>query len=69
MRINRMVSDLEKLAEYEGENLILNKSEFNISEVIKNIMLNFENEYVSKEIDLIFNSKDIFICFKVYKTR
>ena len=62
MRINRMVNDLEKLAEYEGENLILNKSEFNISEVVKNIMLNFENEYVSKEIDFIFNSRDIFIC-------
>jgi two-component system, OmpR family, sensor histidine kinase BaeS len=62
MRLSRMVGDLERLAKYEGENLVLIKSEFNFSKLIKNILLNFENEYLSKGIDILFESKDIIIC-------
>lgn len=57
MRISRMVGDLEKLAKYEGENLVLNKTEFDISELIQNIILNFENEYMQKGIKINFNGK------------
>ncbi|NSB25033.1 methyl-accepting chemotaxis protein [Clostridium saccharoperbutylacetonicum] len=42
LRLNRLVGDLEKLAQYESENLVLNKTEFNIGEAVKNIVLNFE---------------------------
>jgi len=62
MRLSRLVGDLEKLAKYEGENLILVKSEFNFTKLIKNIILNFENDYLSKEIDISFESSDIIIC-------
>ncbi len=34
LRLNRLVGDLEKLAQYESENLILNKTKFNLAEVI-----------------------------------
>jgi two-component system sensor histidine kinase BaeS len=57
MRISRMVGDLEKLSKYESENLILNKTEFDISELIKTIIMNFENVYKSKGIEIIFKGK------------
>ena len=61
MRLSRLVGDLEKLAKYEGENLVLVKSEFNFTKLIQHIILNFENDYLSKEIDISFESSDILI--------
>jgi two-component system, OmpR family, sensor histidine kinase BaeS len=61
LRINRLVGDLEKLANYEGENLVLNKTEFNLSDVTAGIILNFEKEYMDKDIQLDFNKFDAFI--------
>jgi two-component system, OmpR family, sensor histidine kinase BaeS len=54
MRINRMVGDLEKLAKFEGENLVLNKSRFDISELIQQTIHNFETEYKRKGIEINF---------------
>ncbi|MBF8982383.1 HAMP domain-containing histidine kinase [Lutibacter sp. B2] len=56
LRIKRLVGDLEKLSKYESENLVLNKANFDISELIKNILMNFENEYVNKNIEVVFKS-------------
>lgn len=61
LRLKRLVGDLEKLAQYESENLILNKTKFNLGEVIKNIVLNFEKEFLNKEVELIFYEKDIVV--------
>lgn len=54
MRINRMVGDLEKLAKYESENLVLTKTSFDISELIRHIIKNFENDFANKGIDIKF---------------
>lgn len=54
VRIGKMVGDLGKLARYEGENLVLSKSKFNISELIQHIIQNFENGYRNKDIDINF---------------
>ncbi len=54
MRINRLVGDLEKLAKYEGENLILTKTTFDISELIRHIIRNFESDFAGKNIDVEF---------------
>jgi two-component system sensor histidine kinase BaeS len=54
MRINRMVGDLEKLAQYESESLILYKTEFDLSEVTNNIITNFQGEFLSKNVELRF---------------
>ena len=62
MRLSRLVGDLEKLAKYEGENLILVKSEFSFTKLVKNIILNFENEYLIKKIEISFKSSEIMIC-------
>ena len=55
LRINRMVGDLEKLARYESENLILNKTYFDVSRLIQRIMKNFENDFAVKEIETSFS--------------
>ncbi|MCY6369896.1 sensor histidine kinase [Clostridium ganghwense] len=52
IRINRLVSDLEKLSIYEDENFVLHKSQFDISEVIKNIILNFQSQSLDKNIEI-----------------
>jgi len=61
IRISKMVGDLEKLAKYESENLILEKSKFNISELIQNILINFEGEFKKKNIKVSFHGNDHFI--------
>ncbi|HHW47139.1 MAG TPA: HAMP domain-containing protein [Clostridiaceae bacterium] len=54
MRINRLVGDLEKLARYESENLVLNKTSFDISELVRHIIQNFENDFLNKGINVEF---------------
>lgn len=58
LRIKRLVGDLEKLSKYESENFILNKTEFDIDELIKSILLNFENEYLSRNIKVTCKSEE-----------
>lgn len=58
MRINRMVGDLEKLAKYEGENLILNKNSFDISDMTQHIIQNFETDFLNKGIDINFYGEE-----------
>jgi two-component system sensor histidine kinase BaeS len=60
-RLKRLVGDLENLTKYESENLILNKTKFNISESIKNIVLNFENEFLNKGINYNFQEKKVIV--------
>ncbi len=54
MRIKRMVGDLEKLAKYESENLVLDRSSFDVSELIQYLIRNFETDFVAKGIALKF---------------
>ena len=61
LRLKRLVGDMEKLTQYESENLILNKTKFNLGEVIKNIVLNFEKEFLNKEVELISYDQDIIV--------
>jgi signal transduction histidine kinase len=57
MRIGRLVGDLEKLARYESENLILNKTEFDVSELIQNLIKNFETDFVNKGVNISFRGE------------
>lgn len=61
VRISKMVGDLEKLARYEGENLILNKIRFNITETVQHIINNFESDYLNKGLEILFYAKEHFI--------
>ena len=57
MRINRMVGDMEKLAKLEAENIVINKSTFDVSEQIEHILNNFATDFKNKDKKLIFHSK------------
>lgn len=61
IRISRLVGDLEKLARYEGQNLILDKIEFDVVELIKSISMNFEKEMLDKNISISFSKNPITI--------
>lgn len=56
LRIKRLVGDLEKLAQYEGENLVLNKESFDISELVQHLVRNFESDFLKKGIRLDFEA-------------
>lgn len=58
MRINRMVGDLEKLARYESENLVLNKERFDITGLIEKIVQNSEADFLKKELNLKFYGEE-----------
>lgn len=49
-RITRLVSDLEKLAHYESENLILSKTEFPAQEFVERLMQTFETAFSQNQI-------------------
>ncbi len=58
MRLNRLVGDLEKLAKYESENLVLTRTRFDVSELIRHIIRNYENDFASRGIDIKFYGKE-----------
>lgn len=61
IRISRLVGDLEKLARYEGQNLILDKTEFSVVELIKGIAMNFEKEMLDKNINISISKHPVLI--------
>ncbi len=58
-RISKMVGDLEKLTKYENETLKLEKEVFDISELSKRLIQNFESQFLSKKIDISFEGSAI----------
>lgn len=52
IRISRLVGDLEKLARFEGENLRLDKSVFDVRELAGSIKINMEAEFLQKGVHL-----------------
>jgi signal transduction histidine kinase len=61
IRISRLVGDLEKLARYEGQNLILDKTEFSVVELIKGIAMNFDKEMLDKNINISISKQPVSI--------
>lgn len=61
MRISRLVGDLEKLARFEGESMVLDRSRFELSRMISHIVNNFENEYVTKGVELQLEGPEVTI--------
>ena len=55
MRISRMIGDLEKLTRYESDNFSLQRTEFDLAELIQHSFNNFESEYLNKGIELEFS--------------
>lgn len=57
VRISRMVGDLEKLTRLEGENLTINRADFDIGETLRHIALNYEPEFTNKGVRLTVTDK------------
>ncbi|AOT69163.1 sensor histidine kinase [Geosporobacter ferrireducens] len=53
-RLINMVGDLQELAKVEGENLILNKVEFDISELVQKMIMNFDKQFKNKQVEIEF---------------
>ncbi len=60
-RLYRLVGDLENLAKTDEEQVVLNKSNINIGNLISNILSNFEKKFLDKDITLHYESKDVFL--------
>ncbi|HYE83617.1 MAG TPA: ATP-binding protein [Clostridia bacterium] len=58
-RLGRMVGDLERLTRLESERMALDRSEFDISELTKSILVNFENECKNKSIEVAMEDKPV----------
>ncbi len=50
IRINKMVGDLEQLTQIDSDNLMLNKSDFDIVTLLQRTVTNFETEYTLRNI-------------------
>lgn len=57
VRISKMVGDLEKLAKFESENLVLNKELFDISELTKRLLQNFEIEFTNNKLEISYTGE------------
>jgi len=62
LRLNRLVGDLEKLAKYESGILTLDKTEFDLKELVARVTGNFEKEFMSKDIELELKLNEQIIC-------
>lgn len=61
IRINSMIGDLNKVAKYESEHLVLSKAEFDILELISNVVTNFESQFKNKNISLKYAGDSVTI--------
>ncbi|MCW2278571.1 ATP-binding protein [Heliophilum fasciatum] len=61
LRINRMVGDLEKLARYESEDLVLYKEEFDLQELTGYLLKNFEADFRNKNIAVTLQGEQALI--------
>lgn len=61
IRIGKLVSDLENLAKIEDNNFNLDKSVFNLTELINKIVNNFEAELNNKNLKINIEGSDLFI--------
>lgn len=55
VRIGRMVGGLEKLSRYESENLVLEKVSFDVTDLVKALINNFESNFLAKGIKINFS--------------
>lgn len=59
LRLYRLVGDLEKLAQVEQEDMVLNKSNFNMDQLLSSILSNFEKNFLDKNIMVCYDSEPI----------
>ncbi|KNZ70562.1 multi-sensor signal transduction histidine kinase [Thermincola ferriacetica] len=58
LRLIRLVGDLEKLSKIEDENIVLEKTNFGLKELINSITLNFQGQLKTKGIALTISGEE-----------
>jgi Signal transduction histidine kinase len=61
IRLSKIVGDLETLARYDRENVVLDKERFDMSALIKKVALSFENELNRKDMRLITEAAEQYL--------
>lgn len=61
MRVNRMIKALEKLTKYESDQLELDYSEFDVTALIRQLIINFENEFMRRGISVQLFGESVMI--------
>jgi two-component system sensor histidine kinase BaeS len=61
LRLSKLVGELETLSRYDSENLELHKERFEVSELMKRILLNFENGFQTKGVELEFAENEVWV--------
>ena len=59
IRISKMVGDMEKLAKYESENLVLIPESFDVLNLLRRIVCNFEPEFQNKNVEIHVDGNDM----------
>ncbi len=57
-RMSRLVSNLEKIAHYESENLVLQKTEFSAADFMNRLIQAYEAAFVAKDVKLALDCDD-----------
>lgn len=57
-RLSKLVKDIEKIEEIENKNLILEKSKFELKEVLEGVVKNFQAEAVSKNVGIVIENME-----------
>ena len=60
-RIGRLVGDLQKLARYENDDILLNKTNVNVAEILRILIRNFEKEFINKEVGLNYSIDEVYV--------
>lgn len=61
LRLKRLVGDLERLSRYDQETMNLDKEKTNIKELMNQIVINFEKQFIDKNIQLISDLRECII--------
>ncbi len=59
MRINRLVDDLAELAQFENKNFELNITEFDLSELLKGIVVHQQNDFANENKSLQYEGQSL----------
>lgn len=62
LRLNRMVADLGRLTKYESENSVLNRTEFDLTALIRQLIINFESEFFRKGVAINLYGEKTLVC-------
>jgi signal transduction histidine kinase len=57
IRINRLVNDLAELARYESRHIVLDKTKFDLSALIENVILHAHNDFVKENKSLNYEGQ------------